>query len=218
MKDMGMHKEKTILFGNKWILMTLFIIHCSLFVHNSAYAQTFTQRLQTSAKGEAKVTLHQDPAIDKLVNGPQPEIKAEPANSKNEEKLEKKRETRDKAPAADKTTPDKAAAPHPENGGTENANAESEKNARTYKTTGYRIQVYAGGNSRKDRQKAEEAGNELRMLFPTESVYVHFYSPRWICRMGNFRSYEEASQHLQEVKKLGYSAATIVKGKIVVPY
>jgi hypothetical protein len=36
--------------------------------------------------------------------------------------------------------------------------------------------------------------------------------------MGNYRTYEEALQQLQEVKRLGYTAATIVKGKITVQY
>jgi hypothetical protein len=80
------------------------------------------------------------------------------------------------------------------------------------------VQAFAGGNSRRDRQKAEQTGNQLRSLFPGEQVYTHFYSPRWICRIGNYRTYEEALKMLEEVKKLGYSSATIVKGKISVAY
>ena len=83
---------------------------------------------------------------------------------------------------------------------------------------GYRVQVYAGGNSRDARVKAERTGREINALFPREPVYVHFYSPRWICRMGNYRTYEEAHQVLNAVKKLGYQSAIIVKGKITVPY
>ena len=44
----------------------------------------------------------------------------------------------------------------------------------SYKVDGYRVQVYAGGNSRKDRQTAEEIGAKLKRSFPTEPVYVHF--------------------------------------------
>ena len=36
--------------------------------------------------------------------------------------------------------------------------------------------------------------------------------------MGNYRTYEEAHQILNAVKKLGYKSAIIVKGKITVPY
>ena len=87
-----------------------------------------------------------------------------------------------------------------------------------YKVNGYRVQVFAGGNSRDARVKAERTGREINSLFPGEPVYVHFYSPRWICRMGNYRTYEEAHQILNAVKKLGYNSAIIVKGKITVPY
>ena len=87
-----------------------------------------------------------------------------------------------------------------------------------YKVNGYRVQIFAGGNSRDARVKAERTGREINSLFPGEPVYVHFYSPRWICRMGNYRTYEEAHQMLNAVKKLGYKSAIIVKGKITVPY
>ena len=83
---------------------------------------------------------------------------------------------------------------------------------------GYRVQAFAGGNSRKDRQKAEQTANAILALFPGEAVYTHFYSPRWICRVGNYPTYEEARRMLVELRKLGYSSATIVKGKITVPY
>lgn len=88
----------------------------------------------------------------------------------------------------------------------------------SYRVTGYRVQLFAGGNSRNDRQKAESIGTSIKMKFPDEPVYVHFYSPRWTCRMGNYRSYSEAKKILNEVKSLGYKQTTIVKGKITVQY
>ena len=86
----------------------------------------------------------------------------------------------------------------------------------SYKVDGYRVQVYAGGNSRKDRQTAEEIGAKLKRSFPAEPVYVHFYSPRWICRIGNYRSYDEAVRMLKEVKAMGFKQAALVRGKITV--
>lgn len=86
------------------------------------------------------------------------------------------------------------------------------------KITGYRVQAYSGGNSRADRQKAESIGNAIKQRFPDLPVYVHFYSPRWICRVGNFRTYQEANEVLAEIKDMGYRQACIVKGKITVAY
>ncbi len=85
-----------------------------------------------------------------------------------------------------------------------------------YKTTGYRVQAFAGGNTRRDRQRAEQTGNAMRQLFPGEDVYVRFYSPRWVCRVGNYRTYEEAHEKMVIIRKMGYESATIVKGKIIV--
>lgn len=84
------------------------------------------------------------------------------------------------------------------------------------KITGYRVQVYSGGSSRQDRQKAQEASNKVKAKFPDLPVYVHFYSPSWKCRVGNFRTYNEANKVLKQIKALGYSQACIVKGKITV--
>lgn len=88
------------------------------------------------------------------------------------------------------------------------------RNAR--KVTGYRVQAYAGGNTRADKQRAQQIGEAIKMRFPDQPIYVHFYSPRWICRVGNYRSYSEASRMLRSVKAMGYRGATIVKGKITV--
>lgn len=84
------------------------------------------------------------------------------------------------------------------------------------KVVGYRIQVYAGGNTRADREKAQQAGNRIKSHFPSYPIYVHFYSPSWKCRVGNFVEYKEAEQALRRIRSLGFKQAVIVKGKISV--
>ncbi len=185
---------------NRWTVIVLSIICCSLSISLSADAQTFTQRLQKNVSGEGSVTVHHNKNIDELVNGPY----VTPEKPVEVKKPVKKEEAKPVHVTLTKPQPhqqDSASTPLPEKG---------------VKVMGFRIQAFAGGNSRKDRRRAEQVGNELRMLFPTEAIYVHFYSPRWICRMGNYRTYGDALQTLQQVKKLGYTAATIVKGKITV--
>ena len=88
------------------------------------------------------------------------------------------------------------------------------RNAR--KVTGYRVQAFAGGNTRADKNRAQQIGKAIKLRYPDQPIYVHFYSPRWICRVGNYRSYGEASRMLHAVKAMGYRGATIVKGKITV--
>ena len=186
---------------------------------------SFTQRLQQSKTGEGKVTVTQDKAIDDLVNGPKTTTPARQAQTPQ------KKQTDDKTPlTTTATTPNKQdtkTAPQqtvvkeqPQKQDTVSVPEDNRKKVMKggYKINGYRVQVFAGGNSRDARVKAERVGKEINALFPGEPVYVHFYSPRWICRMGNYRTYEEAHEKLRAVKKLGYSAAIIVKGKITVSY
>ena len=189
----------------------------------AANAQTtFTQRLQKSNASEGKVTVTQSKEIDDLVNGPQDVVtpakqntqstQNTPTTQTSQQPLSTRQTQQTQRPqlttaTQSETTPDTTYTEEPR-----------KQVLRGYKVNGYRVQIFAGGNSRDARVKAERMGREINSLFPGEPVYVHFYSPRWICRMGNYRTYEEAHQMLNAVKKLGYKSAIIVKGKITVPY
>ena len=201
--------------------MTL-CIGCSI----AADAQSsFTQRLQQSKSGEGKITVTQDKAIDELVNGPQTvAAPAKPKTNTNTQpkQTEKKEKEKDNNTATnqDKKTeqPKVVVAEHNDSTATDAPEEIQKKVMKGVKMAGYRVQVFAGGNTRNDRIKAERIGSEIKGLFPGVPVYVHFYSPRWICRMGNYRTYEEAHAVLQRVKNNGYQSAIIVKGKITVAY
>ena len=84
------------------------------------------------------------------------------------------------------------------------------------RVTGYRVQVFAGGNTREDRAKAQEVGAKLKTQIPGQPIYVHFHSPRWCCRCGNFRNQEEANKMMKRLSKLGYKTACVVKTIITV--
>ncbi|MBE6265284.1 MAG: SPOR domain-containing protein [Prevotella ruminicola] len=187
---------------------------------SAADAQSsFTQRLQQSKNGEGKITVTQDKAIDELVNGP---VVTAPTRTKTTTTQQKPTETQQKTtekPAEKKELEPKAVAVEHHDTTTIDAPEEIQKKImKGVKVAGYRVQVFAGGNTRKDRVKAERIGSEIKSLFPGVPVYVHFYSPRWICRMGNYRTYEEAHAVLERVKNNGYQSAIIVKGKITVQY
>ena len=187
---------------------------------SAADAQSsFTQRLQQSKNGEGKITVTQDKAIDELVNGP---VVTAPTRTKTTTTQQKPTETQQKTtekPAEKKELEPKAVAVEHHDTTTIDAPEEIQKKImKGVKVAGYRVQVFAGGNTRKDRVKAERIGSEIKSLFPGVPVYVHFYSPRWICRMGNYRTYEEAHAVLERVKNNGYQSAIIVKGKIIVQY
>ncbi|MGN0280757.1 MAG: SPOR domain-containing protein [Prevotella sp.] len=205
-------------------------------VATTAYSQTFTERLQKSVAGKGTIKVVHSAAIDKLVNGNQPDTQtAKPqtatSGKKSEDTTRKQQmpnNTANKHPHTDTTTKQTPTTTEQKTQQeTQNSDDEFEiptvdmrkkVMGRSYKVNGYRVQAYAGGNTRNDRQKAQNIGEAIKMKFPEQPIYVHFYSPRWICRVGNFKTYEEAHALLLEVKKMGYKQATIVKGKISVQY
>ena len=82
---------------------------------------------------------------------------------------------------------------------------------------GYRIQVYSGDNSRKGKMEAMAMGQRVRGMFPELPVYTHFVSPHWICRVGDFRTYEEANEYFRQMKESGqYAEAVMVRCKVIV--
>jgi hypothetical protein len=218
--------------GSRWIWKTLSFILYSLLFSVSVQAQTFTQRIQQNSRaGEGKVTISQDKAIDDLVNGKAKQTETQAAQkpeTSNPQKPETSNAQKpDDKPVADKTDSQKAREQLAKilEGEYQEAAVDSpvidtrRKVMRGgYKTNGYRVQAFAGGNQRKDRQKAEQVGNTIKQNYPEVPIYVHFYSPRWICRVGNYRTYEEAHQMLLNIRKLGITGASIVKGKITVQY
>ena len=181
-------------------------------------AQTFLDRLKKPAKDKAVVTVTQDAAIDKLVNG---DItakttvvnKKEHAASTKKESAHSASTKKESAHAASTTT-----TPPASSSTIEEPDMSNKVMKNSYKVMGYRVQAFAGGNKRNDRQAAENVGNAIKRRFPEQPIYVHFYSPRWICRVGNFRTYEEAHAMLVEIREMGYKQASIVKGKISVQY
>jgi hypothetical protein len=181
-------------------------------------AQTFLDRLKKPAKDKAVVTVTQDAAIDKLVNG---DItakttvvnKKEHAASTKKESAHSASTKKESAHSASTTT-----TPPASSSTIEEPDMSNKVMKNSYKVTGYRVQAFAGGNKRNDRQAAENVGNAIKRRFPEQPIYVHFYSPRWICRVGNFRTYEEAHAMLVEIREMGYKQASIVKGKISVQY
>jgi hypothetical protein len=171
----------------------------------------FTDQLKQSKVGEGRVTITQDKAIDELINNPT--VAPTPATPAKPQPAAKPADKTDKISQLQKELDDltsTSVAP--------DSIDRSKKIMKGQKVNGYRVQVFAGGNGRADRQKAEHTGEEIKTLFPNEPIYVHFYSPRWVCRMGNYRTYEEAHDILRQVKSLGYTSAVIVKGRITVFY
>ena len=180
-------------------------------------AQTFLDRLQKPVEGQGTITLHQDTALSSLVLDPQSTVKPERRENTQPSTPNSQPSTLNPQPS---TTPN-TSTPNtstPNTSTTPNTQHPTPNSVRTrHVIQGYRIQAYAGGNSRQDRKNAERTANNLRTQLPVGvPVSAHFYPPRWICYVGAYRTREEAQQMLRTVKNLGYSQALIVRGKVTV--
>lgn len=164
--------------------------------------QTFVQRVTARMGGDGTVVLHQDAALEALVNGT--------AVSKSKSKPQ---------PTKADSSPASAHDHGEEQAVVETSEVDLGDGRKIYRNSmkmqGYRVQVYSGGNSRTAKQAAERAARQVKSYFPDQPVYTHFYSPRWICRVGDFRTMEEANEVLRQMKETGgFGQAVIVKSVV----
>lgn len=167
----------------------LFTISLFVLSLNITAQQNFTEHLTRQNTGEGTVVLHQDNEIDALVNGlPLPTKPSKPLSLLSSQN--------------DSTAVNDTIVFTP---------------TRRVRTVGYRIQVYAGGNNRNAKSEAYRMANQVHSEFPDLSVYTHFISPRWICRVGDFRTNEEARTMLRKMRQTQkFREASIVKSQIIV--
>ncbi len=198
---------------------TAFLSLLALALSAQAPAQSFIGEITANKTGEGTLTVNQAPEIDRLVNETRLSVgasgqQAPAASTKGQGKPGAE-------PSGTAHAKDRAASPKStgimktdEETGTAASGKKVMKNG--VKVDGYRVQAFSGGNTREDRTMAESTGHAIKTRYPGLPVYVHFYSPRWICRVGNFLTFEEASAVLKDIKAMGYKDACIVKGKISV--
>jgi len=170
-------------------LISVFSFPLSVF----AQKQTFTEHLTQYVPGAGTVTLNQDAEIQDLVNG----VKAPAPVARQPHVVH---------------TPDSTALQG------ESRPAREITGHRAH-SVGYRIQVYAGGNNRESKAEAYRIAGLVRSHFSYVPVYTIFASPRWVCRVGDFKTREEAVEQLRKLRETQqFGEASIVKSKIVVYY
>lgn len=90
--------------------------------------------------------------------------------------------------------------------------------AKVLKGSGYRIQVFAGDDSRDSKSSAYEMEGHVKALFPDLTVYTLFQSPRWLCQVGDYKTIEEAYAMMRKMKQTGaFNEASIVRSQIIIP-
>ena len=88
----------------------------------------------------------------------------------------------------------------------------------TERVSGFRIQIYAGTGS-EGNANAKKMQARARQAFPGLSAYVSLNGPRWVCRLGDFQTNQEAQAFLRRVRSSGISkTVSIVRSAIFVAY
>lgn len=180
----------------KFLFSILFLSVIDMFAQ-----ATYTEQLQKTEEGKGTVTIHQSKAIADLVNGVTKSTLSQqkPTQPNSQVDTTKAQETKSK-----------------EDSTLVNLQMPTGKKVRV---NGYRIQVYLGGNSRQAKYEAQQMGRRVKGYFGDLAVYTHFVSPHWICRVGDFRTYEEANEVFQQLKQThSFSEAVIVKSKVYAYY
>ena len=60
--------------------------------------------------------------------------------------------------------------------------------------------------------------SQVKVYFPELAVYTSFNPPRWLCRVGDFRSIEEADAMMRKMKATGvFKEVSIVKDEVNIP-
>lgn len=169
--------------------------------------------LLTSAtvRAQGTVKVNQGADIDAVVNGKRPTPKPEKEVKNNAVEPEHEASSSAKSGSGMKMVLRKIKVPK-----TTKSATRHKVTSGIHRAKGFRIQVYSGGNTRQARQAAEQAGLKVKAALPTQPVYVHFYCPRWSCRVGNFKTYDSARSTLKAVRKLGYKNAIIIRSTITV--
>ncbi len=161
-----------------------FLIHSIIFLIPSvAIGQsTFTEHIQKQQAGEGKVIIVQDSKIDDVVNNVPKKSPSSQSNTELKESTQNNQHNEKEERYKNSTTSHYA--------GTR----------QRYQTTGYRIQIFTGNNSHKDKTMAYEIGKKCQKTFPMLSIYPRFINPRWTCRVGDFKTHEEANKYAQKIR------------------
>ncbi len=155
--------------------------------------ERFTVRLQTASAGKGRVVLHQSAEISNLVDGAS-------------------------ASSAHRTSVGPDSIDVQSYHGVDsvlNHYSSLSATGQRVRMNGFRIQVYAGGNNRESKLRAQQMENRVSNYYPELNTYTRFVSPRWICHLGDFTSREQAMVVLEDLRsKGGFNEAIIVKSKV----
>ncbi len=175
----------------------LFILTFLMLVSMVGMAQSkYTDYLQRKVAGRGTVVVHHDAEIDILVNG-----------------------TASTAAPKDKTVVSQSGTIAGEVAPQEEEAPAVAPSGRHTTANGFRVQIISLGSNARDKAEAESWGRRFKAYFPATNVYISFRSPHYVCRVGDYKTREEANEMLKQLRETHqFGSASIVRSKINIYY
>ncbi len=81
------------------------------------------------------------------------------------------------------------------------AQTQSEQSDITGQMAGYRILIFSDNNTRTAKSEARAKARKISTVFPHYRTYVTYNSPYWRLKVGDFRTNQDATKAMEEIKK-----------------
>lgn len=148
----------------------IFLCLFSICAYTNAQSRSIIDDLNTPKAGQGKIVIYQDEGLKNLIGSNVISSVASSANTVTSQLS---------------TSSDGASTDAPKN---------------FIRAKGYRIQVYSGNDQKVAKNEANYRKGAIQSSFPNMEVNVSYNSPVWRVRAGNFKTQEQASQALSEMK------------------
>lgn len=163
---------------------------------------TLTEKLRKHEKGKGTVIITQSEQIEQIINNTVPNHTPQQTSSKDTVATEHLHSTN-----------------KPQEDSKLNTKKGSYATRGRHKARGYRICIFTGGNSRKDKTKAIQMGEKCRKKFPELSIYTSFIAPRWVTNVGDFKNRQDAQKYVNLIRSAHFTyEVRIVSSEVNLPY
>lgn len=142
---------------------------------STAQNSSIIDELNSAKTGQGKITIYQEDALKRLVGST---IVSNRPSVSSEQFTNQLNTTTDTGSSGEKSS--------------------SSKNF--VRAMGYRIQVYSGRDQKHSKTEAQSRRNTIVSAYPNMEVNVTYNSPTWYVKAGNFKTHEQASIALKEMK------------------
>lgn len=82
-----------------------------------------------------------------------------------------------------------------------NGNPDNTPRQATTSEAGYRVQVFSDGNQSTAKSQAQSRERQIKARFPDLECYMTYKAPTWRLRVGDFRTRNDATDLLEELRE-----------------